>query len=71
MSTTTERTPGAITDISRFNLLKPFDRQSLLQAVRTALPSRDSIDAQAEHGDEAVFWGAFRTNGSNVSLSAR
>lgn len=71
MSTTTERTPGASSDISHSNLLKPFDRESLLQAVRTALPSGDSIEAQAEHGDQAVFWGAFRTNGSNVSLSAR
>ena len=71
MSTTTERTPEASSDISRSNLLQPFDRESLLQAVRTALPSGDPIDAQAEHGDQAVFWGAFRTSGSNVSLSAR
>ena len=71
MSTTTERTPGTSSDISCSHQLKPLDRESLLEAVRTALPSADSMDAQAEHGDQAVFWGAFRTNESNVSLSAR
>jgi CheY-like chemotaxis protein len=69
MSTTTESTLGTPSDISRSNQLKPFDRESLLQAIRTALPSSNSMNAQAEHGDQAVFWGAFRTNGSNVSLS--
>lgn len=69
MSTTTDRTPGASTNISRSFVMKPFDRESLLNAVRTALRSSAPLSAQPDHGDRAVFWGAVHTDG-NVALSA-
>ena len=67
MSTTTDRPQGASTEISR-SFMKPFDRESLLDAVRTALRSSEPLSAQPDHGDRAVFWGAVHTDG-DVALS--
>ena len=41
----------------QFYLVKPFNRQTLVDAVQAALPT-DLVEAQAEYGDRAVFWGA-------------
>ena len=39
------------------SLMKPFDRGDVVAAVRKALPS-STLQAQAEYGDAAVFWGS-------------
>ena len=38
----------------------PFDRQALLDAVLSVLPTGGSADTQPRYGDRAVFWGAAR-----------
>ena len=39
------------------SLMKPFDRGDVVAAVREALPS-STLQAKAEYGDAAVFWGS-------------
>ena len=64
---------GDSTDLGQSYLVKPFDRQTLVDAVQAALP-HDRVDAQAEYGDRAVFWGAVQAGteaGTGVGAGAR
>ena len=49
------------------SLMKPFDRGDVVAAVREALPP-STLQARAEYGDAAVFWGSRDDRQSGLPL---
>ena len=71
MTTRTDRAAGAATDLRQSYLPKPFDRQTLLDALLSALPTAGVVEAQPDDGDRAVFWGAVQADQRQVGVGAR
>ena len=59
MAPSVEQAHHTSTDLGQSYLPKPFDRQALLDAVLSALPTSGS-ETLPPYGDRAVFWGATR-----------
>lgn len=62
MTTHADTAADAATDLRQSYLPKPFDRETLLNAILSALPTAGRLEAQPEDGDRAVFWGAVQTD---------
>ena len=57
--------PGSATGLRQTLLMKPFDRTTLLHAVRRALPPTRTFD----RGGRAVFWGSHREIDSDLDVA--
>ena len=70
MATTVHTPHRTVTALGQSYLPKPFDRQALLDAVFSALPTGGPVDTRPGCGDRAVFWGAARAE-SEIGVAAR